>query len=137
MALSGGGRRSDERRVTRFGADLGPRVAAAVVMGGVALATAWIGGFIFAAFWWLASVVVLWEWQRLIGGARLAERVALGGLFIALAALFALHNSVLGVIAGLVLGAGVVGWRAGRRDMGPGPPPASSTPARSSRASCS
>ena len=42
--------------------------------------------------------------------------MALGGLFIALAALFALHNSVLGVIAGLVLGAGAVGWRAGRRD---------------------
>ena len=105
-------------------------------MGGLALATAWIGGFIFAAFWWLASVVVLWEWQRLIGGARLAERVALGGLFIALAALFALHNSVLGVIAGLVLGAGAVGWlsrtegrdlgRRGRRSM----------QVRSSRASC-
>jgi phosphatidate cytidylyltransferase len=41
-------------------------------MGGLALATAWIGGFIFAAFWWLAALVVLWEWQRLIGGARLA-----------------------------------------------------------------
>ena len=116
MALSGGGPSVRRAPHTRFGADLGPRVAAAVVMGGVALATAWIGGFIFAVFWWLASVVVLWEWQRLIGGARLAERVALGGLLIALAALFALHNSVLGVIAGLVLGAGAVGWRAGRRD---------------------
>ena len=83
-------------------------------MGGLALATAWIGGFIFAAFWWLAAVVVLWEWQRLIAGARLAERVALGGLFIALVALLALHNSILGVIAGLVLGAAAVGWVAGR-----------------------
>ena len=83
-------------------------------MGGLALATAWVGGFIFAAFWWLAAVVVLWEWQRLVGGARLAERVALGGLFIALAALFALHNSTLGVVAGLVIGAGAVGWLAGR-----------------------
>jgi phosphatidate cytidylyltransferase len=55
-------------------------------------------------------VVVLWEWQRLVGGARLAERVALGGLFIALAALFALHNSILGVMAGLILGAAVVCW---------------------------
>ena len=82
-------------------------------MGGLALATAWVGGVIFAVFWWLASVVVLWEWQRLVGGARLAERVALGGLFIALAALFALHNSILGAVAGLVLGAGAVGWLAG------------------------
>ena len=85
-------------------------------MGALALAAAWIGGFIFAAFWWLASVVVLWEWQRLIGGARLAERVALGGLFVALAALFALHNSILGVIACLVLGAGAVGWRAAGKE---------------------
>ena len=83
-------------------------------MGGLALATAWVGGFIFAAFWWLAAVVVLWEWQRLVGGARLAERVALGGLFIALAALFALHNSILGVVAGFVIGAGAVGWLTGR-----------------------
>ena len=83
-------------------------------MGGLALATAWVGGVIFAVFWWLASVVVLWEWQRLVGGARLAERVALGGLFIAMAALFALHNSILGAVAGLVLGAGAVGWLAGR-----------------------
>jgi phosphatidate cytidylyltransferase len=93
-----------------------PRVAAAVVMGGLALAAAWIGGFIFAAFWWLASIVVLWEWQRLSGGARLAERVALGGLLIAAAALLALDNSILGAIAMLVLGAGAVGWRAGRRE---------------------
>jgi phosphatidate cytidylyltransferase len=89
-------------------------VAAVAVMGGLALATAWVGGIVFAVFWWLAAVVVLWEWQRLVGGARVAERVALGGLFIAVAALFALHNSILGVVAGLVLGAGAVGWLAGR-----------------------
>ena len=103
MAVSGGDPAVRPAPRRRFGSDLKPRVAAAAVMGGLALATAWIGGFIFAAFWWLASVVVLWEWQRLIGGARLAERVALGGLFIALAALFALHNSILGA----------VGWLAG------------------------
>ena len=113
MAVSGGDPAVRPAPRRRFGPDLKPRVAAAAVMGGLALATAWIGGFIFAAFWWLAAVVVLWEWQRLIGGARLAERVALGGLFIALAALFALHNSILGVVAGLVLGAAVVGWLAG------------------------
>jgi phosphatidate cytidylyltransferase len=116
VALSGGGPAVRQAPRSRFGADLRPRVAAAAVMGALALAAAWIGGFIFAAFWWLASVVVLWEWQRLIGGARLAERVALGGLFVALAALFALHNSILGVIACLVLGAGAVGWRAAGKE---------------------
>jgi phosphatidate cytidylyltransferase len=117
VALSGGGPAVRQAPRSRFGADLRPRVAAAAVMGALALAAAWIGGFIFAAFWWLASVVVLWEWQRLIGGARLAERVALGGLFVALAALFALHNSILGVIACLVLGAGAVGWRAAGKEV--------------------
>jgi phosphatidate cytidylyltransferase len=85
-------------------------------MGGLALATAWVGGFIFAVFWWLASVVVLWEWQRLVGLARLVERVAVGGLGLALAALFALHNSILGAIAMLVLSTVAVGWLAGPRD---------------------
>jgi phosphatidate cytidylyltransferase len=114
VGLSGGDPAVRPAPRRRFGSDLKPRVAAATVMGGLALATAWVGGFIFAAFWWLAAVVLLWEWQRLVGGARLAERVALGGLFIALAALFALHNSILGVVAGLALGAGAVGWLAGR-----------------------
>jgi phosphatidate cytidylyltransferase len=115
VAVSGGDPavRPEPRR--RFGSDLKPRIAAAAVMGALALATAWVGGFIFVAFWWLAAVVVLWEWQRLVGGVRLAERVALGGLFIAIGALFALHNSILGVVAGLVIGAGAVGWIAGRR----------------------
>ena len=100
----------------RFGSDLKPRVAAAVAMGSLALATAWVGGFVFAVFWWLASIVVLWEWQRLVGGARLAQRVALGGLMVALAALFALHNSTLGASAVLILGAAAVGWLAGRKE---------------------
>jgi phosphatidate cytidylyltransferase len=100
----------------RFGSDLKPRVAAAAAMGSLALATAWVGGFIFVVFWWLASIVVLWEWERLVGGARLAERVVVGSLAIALAALFALHNSTLGVFTALLLGAVAVGWLAGRGD---------------------
>ena len=81
MAVTGGDptRGSAPRPRQRFGPDLGPRVAAAVAMGCVALAAAWIGGFVFAAFWWIAAIVVLWEWQRLIGAARLVERVAVGG----------------------------------------------------------
>jgi phosphatidate cytidylyltransferase len=100
----------------RFGPDLMPRVVAAVAMGSVALAAAWVGGFVFAAFWWLASIVVLWEWQRLVGGERLIERVAAGGVALALAALSALHNSILGVVAALIVGAVAVGWIAGRRE---------------------
>lgn len=106
------------RSGARFGPDLAPRVAAAVAMGSVALATAWVGGFVFAAFWWLASIVVLWEWQRLVGGARVIARVAAGGGALAIAALAALHNSIPGVVAALVVGAIAVGWIAGRREAG-------------------
>jgi phosphatidate cytidylyltransferase len=116
VAVSGEGPAIRSTTRARFGSDLKPRLAAAVAMGSLALAAAWIGGIIFAVFWWLASIVVLWEWQRLVGSARLAERVATGGLALALAALFALHNSILGAVAVLVLGAVAVGWLAGRRD---------------------
>jgi phosphatidate cytidylyltransferase len=100
----------------RFGPDLQPRVAAAVALGSVALAAAWIGGFVFAGFWWVASIGVLWEWQRLVGAGRLLERMAVGGLALALAALLAVDNSVVGVVAALILGAAGAGWVAGRRD---------------------
>ena len=100
----------------RFGPDLWPRVAAAVAMGSVAVAATWIGGFLFAAFWWLASIVVLWEWQRLVGGERLiVARVVAGAVALALAALSALHDSIAGVVAALILGAAAVGWIAGWR----------------------
>jgi phosphatidate cytidylyltransferase len=100
----------------RFGPDLWPRVAAAVAMGSVALAATWIGGFLFAAFWWVASIVVLWEWQRLVGGERLiVARVGAGAVALALAALSALHDSIAGVVAALILGAAAVGWIAGGR----------------------
>ncbi len=100
----------------RLGPDLWPRVAAAAVMGAVALAAAWTGGFLFAALWWLASVVVLWEWQRLVGGEELIfQRVGVGAVALALAALAALHNSIPGVAAALILGVAAVGWIGGRR----------------------
>ena len=46
--------------------------------------------------------------------ARLTGRVAVGGLALALASLSALHNSILWVVAALVLGAVAVGWLAAR-----------------------
>src|SRR5215469_10551344 len=78
--------------MSRIGPDLWPRVAAAAAMGAAALAAAWTGGFVFTAFWWTASAVVLWEWQRLVGGDRLVERTAAGALALAAAAAFAQQN---------------------------------------------
>ena len=98
---------------SRLGADLWPRVAAAVALGFAALWVAWTGGIVFVAFWLAASVVVLWEWQRMVRRERLVERVAAGSLALAFAALFALNASGLGAAAALVAGAAAVGWIAG------------------------
>ena len=100
---------------SRVGADLGPRIAAAVALALAAVAAAWVGGFVFGAFWWIASVVVLWEWQRMVSADRLIERVAVGALGVGVAALFAVHKSALGSTAALLLTAGAVGWIAGPR----------------------
>jgi phosphatidate cytidylyltransferase len=98
---------------SRIGADLRPRVAAAVVMGIAALATAWIGGIVFVAFWWIAAVVVLWEWLRLVDADRFIERVAVGTLGIALAALLALNGSPFGATAALLVTAATIGFLGG------------------------
>jgi phosphatidate cytidylyltransferase len=104
--------------VPRIGPDLWPRVAASVVMGLAALAIAWTGGIVFAAFWWIASVTVLWEWERIVARERLIARVTAGALVLAVAALMALHNRpllaafALAAAAAAVAFAGVPGRRA-------------------------
>ena len=97
----------------RVGADLWPRAAAAVVLASAALAAAWVGGFVFVAFWWAASAIVFWEWQRLIRAEKLIERIVLGVVALTGAAVFALNGSIFGVVVALVVGAGLVGWLAG------------------------
>jgi phosphatidate cytidylyltransferase len=94
----------------RLGADLWPRVAAAVAMGLAALAIAWVGGLVFVAFWWVGSVIVLGEWQRIVRSERLIERIAAGTLALAAAALLAMNNHALAAIAALVVGAAAAGW---------------------------
>ena len=116
--------------------DLLPRAAAGAVMALAALAAAWFGGFVFVAFWWIAAAVVFWEWQRIMGGERLAARVALGAALLAAAALLAMHNAPVSAAAALIVGAVAVGLAAapGERLWAAGAP---STPARSSSASVS
>ncbi len=57
----------------------------------LALTATWVGGFPFLAFWGLAASGVAWEWQRLIGGGRLALRVAACVLGLVAAAPWALY----------------------------------------------
>jgi len=104
MALNDGAARSAAARGagSPIGPDLWPRAAF-----GVALA--WSGGLVFLAFWWLASAIILWEWQRLIGGSRLLARIAVGTVAAAAAALFAMHEEVVWATASIVVGGAAVG----------------------------
>jgi phosphatidate cytidylyltransferase len=97
----------------RIGAELPLRAAAAATLAAVALIAAWAGGFLFLACWLLASALVLWEWQRLIGGERFLARLGVGALTLAAASPFALQGSEKSALAALVLGAVLAGWVAG------------------------
>ncbi len=110
-------RPTTRRGVFSIGPDLGPRVAAAVAMGLVALGVAWIGGIVFIAFWWIAASIVLWEWQRIVDGERILERVGVGAVCLAASALCALNNWAFAAVATLIAAAAAVGFvaRPGRR----------------------
>jgi phosphatidate cytidylyltransferase len=115
LSAPGPGRRATTGGwVARVGADLPLRAATGVVLAVVALGVAWVGGFPFLVFWALAAVGVGWEWQRLIGGARVDARSALGAVALVFAALFApvQHGGVAVVI--LAVGAIAAGGIAER-----------------------
>lgn len=69
------------------------RIVSSLVLAPVAIAAAWFGGVVFVAFWTIAAVIVLWEWQTLVCGHD--------------------RNSVLAVGAAALIGAAavlIVGW---------------------------
>jgi phosphatidate cytidylyltransferase len=47
------------------------RVVSSAVLAPLAIAAAYVGGVAYAIFWIAASAIVLWEWARLVTGARL------------------------------------------------------------------
>lgn len=47
------------------------RVMSSAVLAPLAIAAAYVGGVVYAIFWIAASAIVLWEWARLVTGARL------------------------------------------------------------------
>ena len=93
----------------KIGADLPLRAASGLTLMAVALAVAWAGGFSFLAFWFVASALVLWEWQRLVGGERIWIRVAVGALALLAASPFALHAEALRACLVLAAGAAATG----------------------------
>jgi phosphatidate cytidylyltransferase len=97
--------------------DLGPRIVSALVLMAGALATAYWGRVLFAAFWGAAAAVVMFEWLRLVSPVRLKPRalvqvLALGVLACLAAAGLWLPAGVALVV--MIVAAGLIGDRESR-----------------------
>ena len=86
-------------------ADLGPRIASALVLAALALGAAYVGGHLFTLFWLIAAGAVLWEWNRMVGFG--AERLAfgIGAAGLAAAAGFSIMGIPEGGVAAVVIAA--------------------------------
>jgi phosphatidate cytidylyltransferase len=96
----------------RTRSELGKRIVSAIILGLVAIATAWLGGIPFILFWALAAAAVWWEW---LGVVQVAQRPLLGvigavsiaGMAIALAAgvpAFAFVSALIGAAVAMSAG---------------------------------
>ncbi len=112
VAREGGDAQASKAKSGGFG-DLGPRVASAVVLAVLAVATLVVGGHLFALFWLIAAFAINWEWQGLIGGERRLARVVIGAVALSAAAGFTHGGETIPGLLVLILLAGVVAILAG------------------------
>jgi phosphatidate cytidylyltransferase len=87
------------------GNELALRICSAVVLVPLALATAYVGGWPFAAFWGLAAFGVFWEWTSLVAGPDRRAVLMAGGGSIALALALVVANHHLAAVIVLAVGA--------------------------------
>lgn len=73
--------------------DLLPRAASSLVLMALALGSVWLGGEIFSVIWLGAAFAVVYEWQSIIGTARLLPRILIAGLALVLAGQFAARGA--------------------------------------------
>ncbi len=92
--------------------ELTKRVLSALVMAAAAIATLWIGGVVFAAFWAAASAWIFWEWLALTSerprGPRLPAGIVALAVF-AICLVFAPRWALPAAAAGLVVQAALPG----------------------------
>jgi phosphatidate cytidylyltransferase len=112
VAREGGDAQASKVKSGGFG-DLGPRVASAVVLAVLAVATLVVGGHMFVLFWLIAAFAINWEWQGLIGGERRLARVVIGAVGLSAAAGFTHGGETIPGLLVLALLAGVVAILAG------------------------
>jgi phosphatidate cytidylyltransferase len=81
------------------------RIASALVLAPLALAAAYFGGWLFAAFWVAAAIAVLWEWNGMVAGPGSRLAVAAGGSALVAAAIISGLNRTAAAMLLVVLGA--------------------------------
>jgi phosphatidate cytidylyltransferase len=113
------------RTVGLRGSELALRVCSALVLIPLAIGTAYVGGWPFAAFWGLAAIGVLWEWMSLVAAADRRSVLMSGGASIALALALVVtghHLAAMIVLAMGTLGAAALAPAERRRWVAAGIP---------------
>jgi phosphatidate cytidylyltransferase len=83
------------------------RIVSALVLAPLAIGTAYAGGWLFALFWGLAAIAIVWEWMSLVEPQRWRGAFAAGGFSLALALVLLGLNRVPSAL--IVIGVGAVG----------------------------
>jgi phosphatidate cytidylyltransferase len=92
------------RRLELGGSELVLRVCSALVLAPVAIATAYLGRWWFAAFWAVAALGTFWEWNSLIRIPPRRSVLAVGGSTLVLAVALAAGGHVIGSLWALATG---------------------------------
>jgi len=87
------------------GSEIALRICSAVVLVPLALVTAYVGGWPFAAFWSIAAFGVLWEWITLVAGPDRRAVLLAGGGALVLALTLVVINHPLAAVIVLAMGA--------------------------------
>jgi phosphatidate cytidylyltransferase len=85
--------------------ELALRIGSALVLIPLAVATAYLGGRLFALFWGAAAMGVLWEWMALVAGPRRRPLLLTGAAALALPLMLVLVDFNLAAVVVLALGA--------------------------------
>jgi phosphatidate cytidylyltransferase len=86
--------------------ELALRVCSALVLVPLAIATAYVGGALFALFWGAAAIVTFWEWTSLMAASHRLGAMMIGAASLALALVADRHLPA--AFAALALGTGAV-----------------------------
>jgi phosphatidate cytidylyltransferase len=79
------------------------RVLSAAILAPAAVAVAYVGGWLFAAFWCAAAVAVAWEWMTLIGPAGRAAVILAAAAPVAGALLAALAQPLIALAVAFII----------------------------------